>query len=67
MYIKGKLKQLRLIEKKTIADVAIDLHERCGFVASTLWAWEQGKTCPTADNIDVLAKYYKVPITVFFK
>jgi transcriptional regulator with XRE-family HTH domain len=42
------------------------LAERIGTVANTVSRWETGTYKPTAEDLDKLARFFKVSITVFF-
>lgn len=66
MYNHKKLKQLR--GKRTRLTVYIELLDvGLDICHGTYQSWEQGKTCPNVKQIDIIAKYFKVPITEFFK
>jgi len=42
------------------------LAERIGSVANTVSRWETGTYKPSAEDLDKLARFFKVSITVFF-
>lgn len=42
------------------------LAEKLGTAANTVSRWETGTYKPTADDLDKLARFFKVSITVFF-
>ncbi len=42
------------------------LASELGIAPNTLSRWETGKYKPTAEDLDKLARHFKVPITVFF-
>src|ERR1700737_492153 len=42
------------------------LAEKLGIAANTVSRWETGTNKPTAEDLDKLARFFKVSITVFF-
>jgi len=42
------------------------LAEKLGVAANTVSRWETGTYKPTPEDLDKLARYFSVPITVFF-
>lgn len=52
-----------LLEKnnKTIYRVATDT----GIATATLYDWRDGRSTPKLDKLQILAKYFKVPIEYF--
>jgi transcriptional regulator with XRE-family HTH domain len=60
-----KIRELRLAYPKgTLSQEA--LAAKIGAVANTVSRWETGTYKPTAEDLDKLARFFAVPITVFF-
>jgi transcriptional regulator with XRE-family HTH domain len=60
-----KIRELRLAYPKgTLSQEA--LAGKIGAVANTVSRWETGTYKPTAEDLDKLARFFEVPITVFF-
>lgn len=60
-----KIRELRLRpENGAMSQEA--LGEKLGVASNTVSRWETGTYKPTAEDLDSLARLFKVPITVFF-
>jgi transcriptional regulator with XRE-family HTH domain len=60
-----KIRELRLsYAKGTLSQEALAV--KLGVAANTVSRWETGTYKPTAEDLDKLARFFSVPITIFF-
>lgn len=67
MFLASKLKEYREEKKLTQTDLMFEL-DKIGLRISrqTLINWEAGITIPNANEIDLIASFFKKPIQSFF-
>lgn len=67
MFSGNKLKKLRLRKKLSHTDLVFEL-DKIGLRVSrpTIVNWEDNVTTPRADDLAILAKYFKVSMEYFF-
>lgn len=63
MAFKDNLVAIRELRKKKPADVI----KETGIAKQQYYAWESGEYKPSEDNLTILSRYFKIPMSLFYK